>query len=210
MVSFGIGAEEAVFDEIEQRPPARFERVLGKKIAPNDRSHHWCGSKIKSRGPEHGKGRLAWIHFAKLAGQYALGNQAGKVLEKRLERFAGDPFDFGSRVHRFALNQTRIVRMCGEKIEVPVDPCAQAIAGLGVGGERRIDHFAKLTKEIFEDRAMEAALVAKVVVEHRLIGAGVGSDFVGASAGHALGGKMVLGSSKDTARRGGILDFSAS
>ena len=133
-----------------------------------------------------------------------------EVLEKRLEIVARDPFNLGRGVHRFALNQARIVRMCHKEIEVPVYPGAQPITGRGIGGWWRIDDFAELAKEIFKNGAMEAALVPKVVVEHRLIGMGVGGDFVGASAGHTLGGKMALGGGEDAPRRGRVLDFSAS
>jgi hypothetical protein len=67
-----------------------------------------------------------------------------------------------------------------------------------------------LAKEIFKDGAMEAALVPEVVVEHRLIGMGFGSDLVRARTGHALRRKMALGGGEDAPRCGRVLDFSAS
>src|SRR5580704_1072080 len=131
----------------------------------NDLSHHRRGGKIKGCCAEHRECRLTRIDFAKFAGRYAVGDQAGKVLEKRLEVFAGDPFNLWRGVHRFPLHQARVVRVCRKEIEVPVYPGAQPITGRGIGGRWRIDDLAELAKEIFEDGAMEAALVAKVVVE---------------------------------------------
>jgi hypothetical protein len=66
-----------------------------------------------------------------------------------------------------------------------------------------------LAKEVFKDGAVEAALVSEIVVEHRLIGMGVGSDLIRTRAGHALRRKMALGGGKDAPRCCRILDFSA-
>jgi hypothetical protein len=57
---------------------------------------------------------------------------------------------------------------------------------------------------------MQAALISEVVVEHRLVGVSVCSDFVRASASHTLRSEMALGGCEDAPRGGGVLDFSAS
>src|SRR6201987_649968 len=143
MAPFRIRAVQTVLDEIEQRPAARFERVRRQQIVPDDRSHHWRGGKIKGRCAKHRNCRLTWIDVAKLAGRYAVGDQAGKELEERLEIFAGDPFNFSRGVHRLPLREAWILWMRREKIEVPVPPGVQPVAGRGIGRGRRVNYFAQ-------------------------------------------------------------------
>ena len=45
----------------------------------------------------------------------------------------------------------------------------------------------------FEHREVEVFLVADVVIQHALVGAGIGRDAVDACAGKAMGGELLLG-----------------
>ena len=45
----------------------------------------------------------------------------------------------------------------------------------------------------FEHREIEVFLVADVVIQHALVGAGLGRDAVDARAGQAMGGEFLLG-----------------
>ena len=45
----------------------------------------------------------------------------------------------------------------------------------------------------FEHREVEIVLVADVIVQHALVGAGLGRDAVDARAGQAMGGEFLLG-----------------
>ena len=79
-----------------------------------------------------------------------------------------------------------------KKIEVAVDEAQEAFSWRGVARRGRIDHFAKLAKKIFQHGAMQAALVSEIVVKHRLVGVRRGGDFIGARAGQALRGEMLV------------------
>ena len=49
----------------------------------------------------------------------------------------------------------------------------------------------------FEHREVEIVLLADVVVQHALVGAGLGRDPVDPRAGQAMGGKFLLGGLED-------------
>ncbi len=57
----------------------------------------------------------------------------------------------------------------------------------------------KLPEKIFEHGAVQAALVAKVVVKHGLIRVRRRGNLLGARPGHSLGGKMPLGGGQNAA-----------
>ena len=52
---------------------------------------------------------------------------------------------------------------------------------------------AYLLVSAFEHREVEIVLLADVVIQHALVGAGLGRDPVDARAGKAMGGKFLLG-----------------
>ena len=68
----------------------------------------------------------------------------------------------------------------------------------------------KLPEKIFEHGAVQAAFVAKIVVEHRFVGVRRRGNFLRARPRHSLGGEMLLGGGQDAPRRRRILHFSAS
>ena len=52
---------------------------------------------------------------------------------------------------------------------------------------------ANLLIGAFQHREVEVFLVADVVIQHALVGAGIGRDAVDARAGKAMGGELLLG-----------------
>jgi hypothetical protein len=57
---------------------------------------------------------------------------------------------------------------------------------------------------------MKVALIAEIIVEHCFIGVGGCGDFIGAGAGEASLGKMILGRGEDAPCGFGVLDWFSS
>src|SRR5271165_2846019 len=112
--------------------------------------HHGSSRKVKRRSAEHRECCLVRVNLAKFAGGDTVFNQATEMLEKWMEVLFRDPLDFGRRIHRFALNEARIIRMTCQEIKVAVNPGAKTFAGRGILRRRRVDNFSELAKKIFE------------------------------------------------------------
>ena len=109
------------------------------------------------------------------------------------------------RLHGFPLHQPRIIRMRRQKIEIAGHERQQLFARTKFFRRRCQHAAAKLPQKIFEHRAMQPALVAEVVVEHRLVGVRRRGDLLRARAGHSLRRKMLFRRGQNSPRRCRVL-----
>ena len=134
---------------------------------------------------------------------------AHQLIVKRPQVAADDPSEIAARFHGLALNQAGIVGMSGQEVEIAGHESAQAFGGrtVLVGGWNRL--IVELAEKIFQNGAMQTALVAEIIIKHGLIGVSRGGNLLGARPGHPFGREVALGGSQDPARGGGVLSFAA-
>src|ERR1700684_2755993 len=118
---------------------------------------------------------------------------------------ARQPTGLGRRTHHHPHQDLRKSRMRGSEVEIGVHESKNALPRRGRARSRRFKSWPNLADQILEDRAVQALLVAEVVVKHGLVGMGGYGDLIGAGAGQAVSGEMTLGSVQDSPCRVWVL-----
>ncbi len=99
--------------------------------------------------------------------------------------------------HHLALHQPRIELVRGNEIEISARIGHDLLAGRQVAVEHAEDGILQAGKRIVEHGAIKRLFVLEVVIEQRLVDAGLAGDGVGTGAGNAVLGELLRGGLQD-------------
>lgn len=179
-------------DEVEDRLFPFFNGVGGEQIAPRNFSENRRGGEVGCNHPHDRECRVMRIDPAEFSGGNGFANRACELVEERPQVLANHPIEVARFLHDFPLNETRIIRVRGEKFEIAEDEGSKVPARRRAFLGRRVDGGPKLAKQIFEDRAMQLVFVPEVVVQHRFIGVSCRRDLVRPGPRHTVRSEMRL------------------
>src|SRR6516225_12091174 len=110
------------------------------------------------------------------------------------------PVKTRARLHGLPQHQPRIIRVSREKIEVTAHAREKLFTRRCLLLEPGENGGAQLPKQVLEYSAMQAALVAEIVVEHGLVRVCRHGNFFGASPCEPLRGKMLFRCRQNSSR----------
>ena len=148
------------------------------------------------------------IHVANFPGGDSFFDRAHQLLVKGAQIIAHDPVEFrrwipSLRAAPAADNSGCVAR----KSKYRSTNASSRSRGEWLSRAAADRLLAQLPKKIFQHRAMQAALISEIVVEHRLVRVRRRGDFLRARAGQPLCGEMLLGRRQNAPRRRRILDL---
>ncbi len=197
-------------EKIHHRALACLHGLWREQVALYHVAHNAGRSEIGRRNSQRDHGCLVGVYLAKFTRLNRFLRRVCQPLVQRPEIFLRHPLKVVARFHRFPLDQSRIVRMRGQKIEVPVHAAEEFIARRKFLGGRRQNSRPQLPQEILEHCAVQTALVSEVVVEHRLVRMRRRRDFLRPRSRQPLRCKLPLGSGQNSPRHRRVLHFSTS
>ena len=118
-----------MIQKIEQRPLAGFQSLRKEQIVSHDFAQNRGGGEVGGGHPQNAKRGMVWIYGTNFTSFDALLNGADQLIVKGPQIPANDPGEISRRLHRFPLDEPRIIRMRGEKIEISGYQSVQAVAG---------------------------------------------------------------------------------
>src|SRR5262249_21128329 len=153
---------------------------------------------------------LIGIHAAKFALPDALLQRMHKFLMQRAKEFVHHPVEAAPRFQCLALHETWIVWMGSQEIEIAAHDRKKSLARRRARLGNRENPRPQLAEKIFEHGSMQAALVAEVVVEHRLVRMRRHGNFFRAGPRQALRAKVLRRGGKNAPRGRGLFSSSPS